>query len=351
VTAVSLSHSSVNTAHGQQNIAVRVKATDDRSGIGSLSVTGSATIGGHRRVTTGGVLTRSSGTRLNGTYSGVLTVPPWAGSTQHVWSLALTARDRSGNPVTLDAAQLRAKHLSSSFKVTSRRDVTKPELSSLTWMINTAFAGWGDKATVGVSDAASGIAGVRVTLTSPSGSKNVTDLELETGTVNSGLWGQNASVSPCEGEPGTWKVSLRIVDVAGNTLTVSSAQLKARHLPSTVHVTVDDLVPPTAAVPKTAPHAGPVVVTFSEKTLWKGSAIPFTIFRAGTHDVVSGTWRCRDGGVAVGCNANHADVTTAIFEPSAPFTAGKKYTVKSVAGIYDTSGNGPAQIDARFKAT
>jgi hypothetical protein len=354
VTSVIVSPSSVNTSDASKNIKVTVKATDNLSGVSVISVVGSATIQGRRRVTRGEALTRSSGTNLDGTYTGTLTVPKWAGAGPHVWSLDLKAYDRSRNEVHLTATQLKGKGFASSVTVTSRGDTTKPKFTSLTIASTSADArsiyGAHVEVVVGGSDTGSGIAHVRVTMTSRSGGKTVDGLVPSSGTRTSGKWWSFQYFDECS-EPGIWTVSVTLTDVLGNTVTVSAAQLKARHLQSTIRVQAYDVVPPRAVVPSTAPHAGPILVTFSEPTLWQGSAIPFTVHRSGTHDVVSGTWRCRDGGVAVSCNANDADVTTAVFEPASPLTVGKRYQVTSAAGIYDTSGNGPAQIKATFKAT
>ena len=113
-----------------------------------------------------------------------------------------------------------------------------------------------------------------------------------------------------------------------------------------------DVQAPFGHVHSAVPHAGPITVTFTEPTLWKGSTVPITVYDTTSYAAKAGTWVCSTtGGATVGCNANGADVVKAEFTPSAAFVSGRKYEVLASRGIYDTSGNGPTLLDGFFRCS
>jgi hypothetical protein len=173
-----------------------------------------------------------------------------------------------------------------------------------------------------------------------------TSFEGEQSTPDShGRLNAKAFVLQCS-EPGVWKIEVGIADAAGNFTDYTSAQLKALGLPYRITVQALDVQAPFGHVHSAVPHAGPITVTFTEPTLWKGSTVPITVYDTTSYVAVHGTWVCtKPGGATVGCNANGADVVKAEFTPSAAFVSGRKYEVLASRGIYDTSGNGPTLLD------
>jgi hypothetical protein len=352
VSSLKLSTGSVDTSSKPRPITVTVKAKDNLSGISGLGVGASVTIGS-RNFNTGTFLVRKAGTARNGTFKGTMIVPRWVMAGTHVWKLTLSAGDVAGNFLGLSAAQLKAKHLTSTFKVKSKTDSTKPALKGLTYTPKSVDARAKSKTvavTLKASDTLSGVSSARVTFTSPSGFPSTGFLVRKSGTPGSGTWKGKVVIPRCS-EPGIWKVSVGLTDVAGNSSRYTTAQVKAKHFSTTLTVKALDIQAPTASVPATVPHANPVVVTFSEPTLWQGSSNTFSVQDEGTFSTVGGTWTCKNAsGTAVGCNNNGANVKTASFAPTSSFTAGHKYNV-SGSGIFDTSGNGPTFVFSQFKAT
>ena len=163
------------------------------------------------------------------------------------------------------------------------------------------------------------------------------------------------------GDPGAWTVhEVRIAD-SRNLSVYTTAQLTGMGIATTLNVQSLDAKPPRIATsPTTLPHANPLVITFTEPTLWAGSsetADPFYIFDNTTHATVTGTWTCKNASdVTVGCYDDDAGVVTASFQPSVPWTAGdaygfETYTDHQPRGIYDVSGNGPLSFQGGFTAS
>src|SRR5262249_5960250 len=147
--------------------------------------------------------------------------------------------------------------------------------------------------TVKATDTGSGVLFGTVTFTSPSGVRSTGGTLLrKAGAPGSGTWKRSDS-HPRRSEPGGWAGGLSQTDGAQTTTNVTTAQLKTKHCSTNLTVKALDIQGPTASAPATVSHNGPVVVTFSEPTLWSGSTNPFSVFDAGTFSNVPGTWTCK----------------------------------------------------------
>jgi Bacterial Ig-like domain len=355
--SVKISPTTVDTSNGVKTIAVTVKAKDALSGIsGGVSIYGHIKVGAKSYSTSFGFLTKKSGTIHNGTFSGKITVPRWVGAGTHVWLLTVSTGDAAGNSTTLDPIKKKAG-FAATFKVKSKTDNTKPQLKGLTYSPHAVNALAGPKlvkVTLKASDTLSGVSFAEVVFTSPSGYS--VSAFLGTSKPKAGLVTikGTASIPRCS-EPGIWTVSIsELVDAAGNTSVYTTAQVAAKHFSTKLSVQALDAQSPTATVPAKVPHAGALLVTFSEPTLWGGSTNPFTIYNA-SFATVAGTWTCKTAaGATVGCNVGQ--VKTASFKPTSALTAGQTYSVQAfgsrpTSGIYDVAGNGPISIYSSFKAT
>ena len=355
ITSLHLSTASVNTSTSSKTIQVKAVATDAQSGIsGGLDLQAYALFGG-QGFTASALLKRTQGTSHHGTYEGSLTIPSWVGAGTHTWHLTLDAEDHVGNHLSLPSWAMRQRHLPSTLTVTSRGDGDKPTLTGLALSPSAVDARTHDRfvyATIKGADVGSGLETAWVVLSSPSGygvsssNEDSPPSPVVNGTVHARL------VIPQCSEPGTWTVSVGLVDASGNYREYSPSQVKALGLPSKITVQALDVAAPSAHVASKVAHAGPVVVTFSEPTLWKGSTIPLKVTDQTTSAKVAGTWTCTNASHAVvGCNDNGADVVRTSFAPTAPLTVGRHYVVESSHGIYDTFGNGPAYVSSEFRAT
>ena len=346
VKSVSVSPSSVSTTSKPKTVKVTAKITDNLSGVSGAGAFATVTVGKHT-YSTGGALKRTKGTAKNGTWTGTMPIQKWVGSGSHKWNVTVQATDMAFNT---------SGPKNGSFKVTSKTDATSPKLKSFTFAPKSVDShatpkGKNVAVTLKASDTLSGVAYGQVTFTSPSGFQSSGFLSRSAGTAFSGTWKAIVNIPRCS-ESGTWTGSVTLIDVAGNQTKYTSAQLKAKGYAINLKVTALDIQAPSASVPATVSHTGPIVVTFSEATLWSGSTNPFTVTDESTFSNVGGTWTCKNtGGTVVGCNANGADVKTASFAPSSPLTVGHKYDVNAFGGIYDTSGNGPTYVFATTKAT
>jgi hypothetical protein len=373
ITSLKLSHSSANTATQTQTLVATVTAKDNLAGVGRITVSGSATVGGHHYYTRGGTVTVNTPTAKAHAYRVSFLVPKGVGSGTHTWSLGVSIADPVGNSVGLDRAQLLAKHSTSTFKVISRTDVTPPRLTGLDFSTTSVNALSSDqKVTVTgkATDAVSGVARVIVNLTSHSGFFSSSFFPYSASAVLTGSagnavnWKGSLTIPRCS-DPGTWTVTnVVLADAtyvpgtdAGNYATVTTAQLAMKGYPNALHVQALDVTAPRFTVPTVVPRAGPLVVTFTEPTLWTGTDV-LSVRDDTSGTVTTGTWMCTNGGGAtVGCADDGADVMTATFQPASSLTVGDSYLVLTTSygfditrGIFDIFGNGPTALAIAFTA-
>jgi hypothetical protein len=367
VTSLTLSHPSVNTSTRAQTLIATVKAGDNLAGVKQIVVSGQMPAHGHYYGTRGGTLTIANPVTATRTHAISLVVPKAAGYGTHTWVLTLTAVDNVGNKLTLTGSALLSHHLTSTFKVVSVTDFTPPRLTGLSFSSTSIDARTADQhvtVTLKASDALAGVQDAGVGFTTPWGSNVAV---RPTGPAGTGVtWHATLTIPQC-GDNGTWTVSgVSLVDATsgfpeapgGNAVTLTTAQVSDLGFPTTLTVQSIDAQPPTATMPGTVAAAGPIVVTFDEPTLWKGSDNPFYVLdTTGSATAVPGTWTCKNAGsTTVGCNDDGADVVTASFQPTTAFTVGHSIEVGvrqdvPADGIYDVHGNGPLVFGGHVTAT
>jgi hypothetical protein len=365
---VKLSHPSANTSTQTQTLVASVTTKDNLAGVARITVEGFVTVSGHTYFTRGGTLVIKTPTAKAHTYKVSFLVPKGVGSGTHTWSLLVTAVDAAGIVKSLTRAQLLAKHFTSTFKVASRTDVTPPKLTGLTFSTTSVNALSADQkvtVTVKATDSGAGVSAALVNLSTANGfTANVPPHDYAaaaspTGAIgNSVTWKATLTIPRCS-DPGTWTVAnVQLTDAtsspnggAGNTATYTTGQLSTKGLPTTLDVQALDTTAPRFTTPAQAPVASPVVVTFTEPTLWTDNDLLSVEDYTAGQAPVAGTWTCRNSGATVvGCADDDADVVTATFQPSADLTSGDLYFVIAAfspyartKGIFDTSGNGPTQ--------
>ena len=160
-------------------------------------------------------------------------------------------------------------------------------------------------------------------------------------------------------DPGTWTVTnVQLADAtyvpgtsAGNFAQLTTEQVAAKGFATTLQVQAHDTTPPRFTTPATVPHAGPLVVTFTEPTLW--SSVNGPLVEDSGLAAQPGVWTCKNASdAAVGCADDDADVTVASFQPTADLIVGHRYFVAASGhGIFDTTGNGPSEWSTSFLAS
>ncbi|MFI7588738.1 hypothetical protein ACIB24_16840 [Spongisporangium articulatum] len=122
-----LGATSVDVTTQNAAVPVTVTATDDVTGVAGVSVAGfpagrpTNLDGGLGYNTTGGTLTRTGGTGVNGTWTGTVVIP---GGTNTTWGMTVTVKDQMGNARTYTTADLTARGFTA--QVQSRTTAAPP---------------------------------------------------------------------------------------------------------------------------------------------------------------------------------------------------------------------------------
>ena len=327
----------VDTTAKAKSVLVTVKLSDPLSGVdGDITMYADDASQRHEVST---VLKLKSGTAKNGTYVGRLRIPTWAGGGTHRWALEYLFQDKLENQD--DVTQ-------GSISVTSRTDSSKPVIRSVSLSSVAVDARNGSQhvsVSMRVTDTHSGVDAAIAVLTPPEGDEFEVWLTRKSGTAFNGTWQGRFFVPRCN-SAGDWKLEVVAADVGTNYSGLTSAKLKAKHLPYKVSVQALDAEAPFASVPDEVPHAGSLALTFTEPIYWKDGTINTTFL-----GLPAGTWTCKSPAkVVVTCDGASL-VQTASFKPTADFIVGHTYSISSFDNIYDQYYNGPMSFDAEFTAT
>jgi Bacterial Ig-like domain len=340
---LTVSPASINTTKKSASTTITARVKDNLSGVSFVSVTA-------RRQSTGQVrffyLPLVKGTGLTRTAKSKVVIPRWLGP-KKTWDLSVAVYDALDNGRTYNTAALAKLKVAKSLSITSTWDLSKPTLSSFAvspTKIDIRKSAKTVKFTAGLKDTGSGVSLGIVTISTGKGSKNVSAYLTKTkGTINSGTWKGSVVVHPCDLDNGTATLTVTLYDLAGNTRSITSAQLKARKLRGTIAVTANDHTAPTVTAPSTIAAGSAFTLSFNEAVLFaKAPASLLTFERNGS--VAPGTWSCKNGaGTSVSCAANGANVRKLTFTPTTKFAQFDSLSVEStsfsVSGIYDTHGN------------
>ncbi len=188
LTGLTFSPMAVNTTSSSATVTVTAQVTDDLSGVQQVNVdfvspSGSQAVQAN--------LNLSSGSNLNGTWTGIATVPAysepgtWTAGPVYSWDTVLNGRDYS-------TAQLQALGFPTQLSVTTNPDTAPPVLTGLTFSpmaVDTTSSSATVTVTAQVTDDLSGVQQVNVDFVSPSGSQAVqANLNLSSGSNLNGTW-------------------------------------------------------------------------------------------------------------------------------------------------------------------
>jgi Ca2+-binding RTX toxin-like protein len=237
----SIAPGSFETSGASQDVTFTLGVTDDLAG---LDLAGSrvevfSPLGEPRGSDT---LSLVSGTFTNGTFEAVVTVPRY--SPQGAWTVSVLLSDNAGNEQPWSSQELAAASFPGGFNQTGAGDEEAPVLTAFALdpvQSDTTAAPQTVTFDLNVTDAPSGLdAGAsKVIATPPAGPPLESSLQLLSGDPTDGAYRATITV-PQGASPGTWIVSLVLVDTAQNVEAWSSDELIGAGFPgSFVNVGLD----------------------------------------------------------------------------------------------------------------
>src|SRR5271165_7633483 len=188
LTSFTFSPQSVDVTNGPATFTVTLQATDDLSGVAGAYAVWISPDGTH---SVGGGLGLTSGTTLNGTWTGTITVPQFVEA--GTWNIAdLFLEDAANNDKYYYQSDLQALGFPTTLQITSTQDKNPPVLTSFTFSPQSVDVTNGPatfNVTVQATDDLSGVAGAYVEWISPDGTRSVGgNLSLTAGTTLNGTW-------------------------------------------------------------------------------------------------------------------------------------------------------------------
>ncbi len=223
---------SIDTSAADADVTFDLTATDDLAGVDPAAshVTVQAPGGGQ---TFQSALDLVSGTSLNGDYQATITIPRYA--PHGTWKIELLLVDAAANETRRTSAQLGAD---GTFTQIGTGDSDLPTLTAFDrtpGQINTSGGDQTVDMTLSAGDSLSGIdpAASKVIFTDSVGQPGgESSLTLASGTSHNGDYTASITV-PRGSASGTWKISVELVDSAGNVELLTSADLIAAGYPGT----------------------------------------------------------------------------------------------------------------------
>jgi hypothetical protein len=285
ITDVTVSPVSVDTSASSQTVKVSAHLTDNLAGVSSASLNFKSPSG--RQTAYGSLWTRTSGTTIDGTWEGTVTLNRFA--EKGTWTLdTVSLTDLLSNNRSMTRTDLAAAGVNASFEQTGATDTTAPALADLSFTptsVDTSQSSQTVKATLRVTDDLAGLSSYTspyLSLRSPSGRQTAysTMTTRVSGTdVNAVL--ETSITLPQGSEKGTWSVSsVSISDVVGNSRTVTATDLEAANLPTGFTQTgAGDTTAPamtglTFSTPSIDTSAGPASITIRAQLSDAGSGVP-----------------------------------------------------------------------------
>src|SRR5579863_5882520 len=225
LTALSFTPTQVDTTSTSASVSVTAQLTDDLSGVTYGYLVFYSPSGQH---SVGAYLNLTSGTNLNGTYTGTAVFPAY--TEPGTWTALVTAYDNAGNELYDSTAQLQSLGFPATIGVTSQQDTQPPVLTALSFtptQVDTTSTSASVSVTAQLTDDLSGVTYGYLVFYSPSGQHSVgAYLNLTSGTNLNGTY-TGTAVFPAYTEPGTWTALVTAYDNAGNELYDSTAQLQS----------------------------------------------------------------------------------------------------------------------------
>jgi sugar lactone lactonase YvrE len=336
VKGVEISPPTVDTSGKAREVTVKVHASDNLSGVASVTAT---LTDGSQQVSAPATL-ESTGTRLDGTWVATLVLPQW--SKHGVWQLSLSAADEVGNPMSLSFSQLAEKELPDSIEQTGPGDETPPEINSGSVepnVIDTASHAVQVHVHLHASDEQSGTARVFVAFTSAHGQRVSGWATLSSGTPPAHVGDWTATLTfPQYSEQGGWELQVELWDAFGNHRTYDSSELAGLGL-FELHVGP----PPTVSSvsPNTGPQSGGTSVTITGTNLADAAAVEFGSTEAASFKVESET---SITAVAPPGTAGMVDVTVTTAAGTSPSGAEDEFSYEPIATLSGQFGSFGASL-------
>lgn len=237
VQSVNVNPDTVDVTTTPKIVEVRVQSTDNVSGIVDSSFIFSSPNSQNSDISVS--LTLSVDEQGNEEWIGTASVPQYIGNGD--WPGRLIMSDRVGNTTYMESDDLAAAGFDHKLTVISNPDVTPPTVESLDFTPDTVDVSSSPQEVVARAkslDELSGVSGVHVILTSPSGEgyNIIAVLEQDVNAAEEGMW-VGVFHFPQFIEAGEWTARLVAVDKVGNTLAMNPAQLAAAGFDNKVTVT------------------------------------------------------------------------------------------------------------------
>ena len=232
----------IDTHEGPVTVHASLRMTDDISGIrGDPTIELSHKKTGQRWFI---FLNRESGDRMDGTWTGSITMPKY--SPQGRWDFTVIAGDRQGNHGATETAGLKAAGFPSGFDQIGEGDSTPPVLSDLTvdrTSFDTSTSAHTLTFTMRVTDDVSGVGSdwyagpIQINLHSDDGAPyRQVKLELVSGDKFDGVY-QGTTEFPRYVRKATWNIRPAAVDYAGNVGRLTAAELTDGGMPTRISQT------------------------------------------------------------------------------------------------------------------
>jgi Ca2+-binding RTX toxin-like protein len=224
---------SIDTSASSQSVTFTLDLTDDLAGV-DLSGSRVSVFNPSGDPRGEDTLSLVSGTPTNGTFEATVTIPRYA--QQGTWTVTLDLADDAGNLEAWSTSELSGDLFPATFDQTAPGDETAPTLTSFSLnpsQINTTASAQSVDFDVHLSDDLAGVdlATTRLVVTAPNGAVQQLSLQLDSGTLTDGDFSATLNV-PQGAIPGTWALSLVLVDGAENTEQWTASELQAASFPS-----------------------------------------------------------------------------------------------------------------------
>jgi hypothetical protein len=168
VAGITISPTTIDTSSGPATVSFTISITDDLSGVLGADLFLQTPTG---RAYGSAGLNRESGTELDGTYEGSVTIPQYAEQGQ--WAIrGIQLYDQAGNTKWADTSSLQANGLPTTFMQVGADDTTPPNVAGINispTAIDTSSGPATVSFTINITDNLSGVLGADLFVQAPSG--------------------------------------------------------------------------------------------------------------------------------------------------------------------------------------
>ena len=247
----------VDTTLSSRSIAVTARAVDDLTGIAGLGVnftspSGSYGVSAFIYPPPPGSPSPPGPALPEEVWEGTATFPQY--SEAGTWTASVNLSDRISNYISFSTAELQARGFPTEVVISSlKEDLTPPSLLNLDFtptFVDTTLSSRDIAVTARAVDDLTGIAGLGVNFTSPSGSHGVSAFIYPPPPESPSppgpalleeVW-EGTATFPQYSEAGTWTASVNLSDRISNYISLSTADLEAQGFPADMIVVQPSLI-------------------------------------------------------------------------------------------------------------